>query len=466
MRRYDIFILLGLLVLASCHQLIHQDNPLVNEQSFALTKGTIPLRGGIDSSLFVSYEEIALFSQHRILSDPSKGTVSITPSHYGNYTTSYLLEYDEGWEIVSTDKRGPVFLAQSETGSYSENDLPDGAKVWIESLNEDIAVRWSQGVPFDENNPNEVASKEYWDSVLRYKPKGNIRGNRFNPAPLGDYVLFSTETVLEVYDSIPNLTTTVWKQQGPYNAACPLIRIDSLGRAPAGCVPVAGAQMLFFLHNEWGVPVMAPSYASCSGTVNNNDYVFDIPDPNSTTIWSQMNNTELPEYNKAYILVADVGRRVGADYGENGTGANTADLGSVFEAYGISCSITYERNLSIIRNNLLEGIPLIMGAHASPPNGPEVGHTFIIDGYVRYRIKTTDTYRWVWLDGGTGPLPEVPDVQRVYYSSPIIQMIKMNWGWGTGYNSTSYAISGDWEPQAGSNYNHNFKLLYDFSPNL
>lgn len=47
-----------------------------------------------------------------------KEIVSINPVTFDRDTAYYVLQYSEGWEVVSADKRGPIILAFSDTGDY------------------------------------------------------------------------------------------------------------------------------------------------------------------------------------------------------------------------------------------------------------------------------------------------------------------------------------------------------------
>ena len=60
-----------------------------------------------------------------------------------------------------------------------------------------------------------------------------------------------------------------WDQGEPYNEFCPWVTSDMKERAPAGCVAVAGAEVLYYLHNRYGVPVNMVSEGYCNGVIGN-----------------------------------------------------------------------------------------------------------------------------------------------------------------------------------------------------
>ena len=277
----------------------------------------------------------------------------------------------------------------------------------------------------------------------------------------GHYEFSGTYDTIEYYDSIPRLTTTNWHQYASYNLYCPYQSNSSILNAPAGCVAIAGAQMLYFLHNKFGVPTTAPSEAYVYGHVGDSNYNWDQYNYTSA-IWSTMANS--PGY--AAPLIANVGKRVGMNYGDDGSSAYTSDLvNGVFAPYGISCTYT-SYNTTNLRSSLIQGIPVIVCAQAM--DGQEMtAHSFIIDRYRRYRTLTQYCFVWVWDTTPPGvPLIEHPNQYEYVYSSPYINMIGMNWGWGSYFNNGEwYTLTGDWinhSTTACLNWNISRNMIYNF----
>ena len=108
----------------------------------------------IDSALFVSQDDINSYAIIQSFKH-GKSIVSISPVLSYGILTSYIIQYESGWEIVSSDKRGPIVLALGEEGSYNEEDMPPAAIEWIESLNGEIAYRWSLNLPINLNDDRE-----------------------------------------------------------------------------------------------------------------------------------------------------------------------------------------------------------------------------------------------------------------------------------------------------------------------
>ena len=92
------------------------------------------------------------------------------------------------------------------------------------------------------------------------------------------------------------------------------------------------------------------------------------------------------------------------------------------------------------------------------------GHAFLVDGYQRFRTKKTKTYRW---EEPCSPDPQllVPDMVVIEYTSPVIQMLRMNWGWIDEHDNELFAVSGDWSLTLdGQDYNFRWKrkMYYGF----
>ena len=201
------------------------------------------------------------------------------------------------------------------------------------------------------------------------------------------------------------------------------------------CVAIAGAQMLYWLHCNLGVPQTAPSQAYCNG--NKDSYTFGQTNYTST-IWEFMDRIGL----RAAPLIANVGKRVGMRYGNTGSAAQTSDLvDHVFAPYGIGCTyMAY--NVDTLISHLYNGYPVIVRAKAKNKN---YGHNFIVDQYLRQQPVYKRVYVWVYDTYPTGkPLPYVPDMTEAVYYSPTITRISMNWGWNKSDNYAWYGLTDDW----------------------
>lgn len=365
---------------------------------------------------------------------------------------------DGGWTLYASDTRVPAIVAHDEYGSYDSLMQIDGARLWIQTIAEDMSA--IKSLPDNKLNftKQEIDNnKSFWKSVK--SPDEYVRENILTstravdttllPLLLGHYQLISSTTYPEVYDSSDHLTTTTWDQEAPYNKYCPLLSNSSLVHAYAGCVAIAGAQMLLFLHDTLQVPETAPSEAYCEGDINS--YTSDQTNFTSE-IWTKMKS----DGQYAAPLIAHVGKLVGMKYTAGESTAHTKDLvNKVFKPYGISC--TYAKyDTQLLKNSLLDRMPVILRA-----NSEDSGHSFIVDRYQRSRMVTKNEYEWVYETTPNKPVPYITKVSYEY-ASPYISMIGMNWGWGNYDREDWYTLTGDWYGGE-KNYNTNRYMIYDFA---
>ena len=474
MKRF--FLPLFVLALASCSESFQED--LTSQIPEAALQKAI-------KDHFVSYSDVAALTKGE--SKSTRASSNATPEIKcitGNKTNDTLLyvcqKQEGGWTVYSSDTRVPPIVAQSDGGSFDDLMKIDGAKLWIQSMADDMAaIRQLDDNKLNFTREEIENNKAFWESisspdefVMNMLKESATRGGGHSLDPTdpgldsllhdGLWVLRESYTYTEDYDSISRLTKTIWHQGYPYNNYCPAKTDGSGLNAPAGCVAIAGAQMLYFLHDKLGIPATAPTHAVCYGNVNNYQM---YQDNFTTTVWDSM-NTNGYRY-KAAPLIANVGTLVGMDYGNSGSGADTEDLvNDVFrDWYGISC--TYDDySTGTLLTSLSSGMPVILRASSSTVGG---GHAFIIDQYMRTRTVIANYYNWVYFSWPPNtPMPAIPEYVEYTYSSPVISKIRMNWGWGDEFNNVWFSLTGDWfaGSKGGISYNWNVSrhMIYGFSP--
>lgn len=448
----------------------------------------------LDTMYYVSLKDVDAYVNFKKLQAEGKGKPfaisDVKPIHInGDVTLCYLLKYENGWEIISADKRAPVVLASAEEGTIELESIPNNLAAWLNSLAIDVLLLRADCTPVEEA-PKDVredmmSSVDFWSCVtadadyIQRKSGGMTRSDpQYIYYPTGYWVLESVTDYDEDYDSKPHLLQTAWIDQSPYNAYSPL-KSNGMGyRASAGSQAVAGAQMLYYLHNKLGRPVNAPTNAFCNAVIPNifsyNMYTYG----SSSTVWNDMST----DADKCAVLIADVGIKVHMEYRDSYSNAITSDLiPYVFNPAGISAS-QGNYNPSTVYNNLVSNNPVIINARYerevngwievepmpySLPDGDIIvqysGRAFIIDAYKRKRNVHKCCYRWVY-DNPDGNLPvPMPDYSQVItYSSPVLTGFQMNWGQSGSYNSIWFSPSGDW--MIGSYcYNQDVTMIYGFS---
>ena len=470
------------LILLGCTAVETRPTGFDSDDFSAISFTRVELKGGDNS---VSMRDIESYLHFKTLAYDKKA-VSVEPLADGEDTLLYVINYEEGWEIIAGDKRAPVRLAYGESGAFSSETENVEMLAWIESLAADVqALKHMEDFSSctEEQLSNMWSSRRFWALVCceidapcpmtRYNP---LNDSLITPFLIeGHWELYASNMTEEVYDSL-RLMQTHWSQDFPYyNEYCPYTTSPSDGtRAPAGCVPVAGAQMLYYLHSNISVPENAPDTVYCSGSIG--DYI-QLPGGSSSTTWNYMLHNYLNErgYRSAAVLIADVGKKVHVSYGNDGSLANEANLpDNVFAPYGIDCSFD-NYNATTVSQSLLNNMPVIIGAFGTRTYNfwGQVhygeGHCFIIDGCRRYRNHYTYYYEWVWDNGHGGiPVPSLPEMMVDEYSSPFIADFQMNWGWAGTDNDSYFAKSGNWEITLNDgticNYVYQRTMIYGFSP--
>ncbi len=448
----SIFMLL--IIVASCTDTIG-DSLELSDQQGVLTK----------RDNHVSYCDIAKLNnvpaeRSRNASDSTSAIECIVDAN-GDTLLYVYKDPEGGWTIYPSDSRVPPIVATSEEGSYENTKQNDGARLWIQSIAEDIALIKQLDDSQLNFTPEEIESnRDFWESISNSNEfaqsqicRNNSRTQTVDRIPDGEYVYRTTTTEIQKYDSIGSILKTLWHQDNPYNKFCPSTTYNQLIKAPAGCVAIAGAQMLYFCHYHFGVPETAPSFAYCSGNVQS--YQMDQSEY-SSTIWDSM----IGDPENTAPLIANVGKLVGMMYGDNVSLAILEDLPTkVFAKYGISCMHSYY-NAGKLSESLLAGMPVILRAASKIPGGyGNVGHAFIADRYKRVRYKTTTIYEWEYNHMAHPVIvPYVPPRVEYSYSSPFINMIGINWGWKEDYVDPNewYSITGDW-------INHRYSSAYNWN---
>lgn len=377
-------------------------------------------------------------------------------------TLMYIINYGngDGWQILSTDTRTPAVIAESSTGRFSLEEGSPAVQVWMDMTATDIAN--IRNLPDEKLNfsEDEIAShKAFWAS------KEEVDRGLIDPDPNPRYGYWATEVSSHTvsYDTLNHLVPQ-WDQNAPYNAYCPWKSDGSMKRAPAGCVAIAGAQVLYYLHEHLGVPQTMVSDGYCFGTTTGWDHDFyDY----TSTIWAQMSPyyTDVPGAADAEaLMIGHVGKKISMNYTNNYSFAFPNYLRTrLFSDIGISSSHgNYDAGYT--KSNLLDSLPVIVTAsrYVIPYDGDI--HCFVIDGYRRTRIETITYHYWV-----EGILDiTIPEPYYTYsYSSPEIKYFKINWGWWDqwtdGVNDGFFSPTGDWYVDTGANYIYNRTMIYNLT---
>lgn len=121
---------------------------------------------------------------------------------------------NQGFVIVSGDDCLPAILGYTDSGDYDENDVPPAFQEWMDARAAMIEYAQENGL----NTPYDA------DAAARHR----AAANRVD---------------------VPYLIQTLWKQDGPYNAKCPINK-ENGSRAIVGCVATAASQIIYYWRRE------------------------------------------------------------------------------------------------------------------------------------------------------------------------------------------------------------------------
>lgn len=423
-----------------------------------------------DIESYLKYK--CILNEKENFDDLLNSIVAIGPS--SNQIGAYLINYSSGWELIASDKRAPVVLAKGPQSFFFIDDIlgtpAEAPGLWMSALVEEVLLLpefISQGLLDDEAIMQMNACFDFWtaisnpERVLLYSnPQTKLH------EPPGHWELIGVTETIEVLDSI-RLTTTKWGQNYPYNQFTPLKQDGDTLRAPAGCVAVAGAQMLYYLHEHHGVPVSVPSSGHANCTIYTvNPYLFYQDNP-SSTCWNNMENLNNPE---RAVLIANAGNLVGTIYGANSSSAQTSDLRlGFFDHYGWECDyLAYSAtqvslNFSHTSNNPLvacsQGHMYLDGIQV----GPLDGHSFLIDKAIRSRTKRTYMYQWIYDEPDPMGFDYGRKTEIEYGDTIFTDYIGMNWGNEGLYDDMWFSKTGAWMINEYEGYDHDRYVLTNFS---
>lgn len=456
MKKYLAIWILLVLVLFACTS---DDTMYFAETSFTRSGQHVEIEWDkLDTLNFVSEQDIHCYVNFKkLLAESSKETynvINVEPVHLNNDAVlGYVVNLDNGWELVSADKRTPIVLASNKEGTFNLKEMPDNVQAWTKCLLYDVAqMRNIHELPQDvkqETLENIEASTNFWKAITCDSEyiASNIPTTRamgdggdhilVGPDSLlpGHWELIETTLINREYYEINHLVTTSWNQDSLYSIYCP---IENGKRCDAGCVAVAGAQELAYLHNKIGRPIGGPITAYSYYWGGNYYYHYDFS--MTSPIWDSI----YIDNSWAATLISYVGIKVGTTYHVGGSPAVTSNLVSLFYENGIQCSYQ-EYNPYVVYNHIKDGLPVVTRANDT---NAELGHCFIIDAYEE-EVKTYSLrYRYIVEQPLEGPLYRITgDNYRIEIrvNPPVLYKFKMNWGWHSSYNNLSFTPAGSWE---------------------
>lgn len=331
----------------------------------------------------------------------------------------YIVNFDEkdGYAILSADTRIPeTVLAIVEDGYCSKKEFS------------------SEGIFLtEEDRQKEIENFHYYDEEMQNIYVGIQDDNKDKNFPKyclieyaensidnhekedGNSQTYSRKTEWEIKEQQSALLDTKWHQGTPFNDLCPERRkyllFGDKRTAPAGCVPLAVAQILAF--HEY------PNFFSYGG--------ISVEWKKVKKIWAYNSGndpyTDAESNKMAAALLRGIGDWVNIKYGYSGSMGLPILAKKFFSSNGYS-NVKYHsgKNEDKTLDMLRKGNPVLISGSTRSFGG----HSWIIDGY---KMSTRDIQT---IESSTGNVISTKTEKSL--------LLHCNWGWGG--VSDGYYVSG------------------------
>lgn len=267
---------------------------------------------------------------------------------------------EQGFVIASADDALPAILGYSDSGAFNPANASPELKWWLGQYADEASCY------LNENATVPVQSTK----------RNAARANR---------------------PGIPEMLTTKWNQDAPYNLSCP---VDGNKKSVTGCVATAMAQVIKY-HGY-------PSQGSGEHSYDWNGQPLSFDYGNTTFNYAEMlddykmmDSSEAQQRAVAELMYA-CGVSVNMDYSAGDSGA-----GDIYIPYALRTFFNYDAGTRILKrtcfsteewedivySELAENRPVIYGGQA-----PDGGHEFVCDGYDNGYFHIN----WGWSGMGDG----------------------------------------------------------------
>ena len=205
---------------------------------------------------FQVHQKSAEYFAHKVSFDDNvtRSVSSVEPIAYGKDTLLYIVNFsnNNGWIVLSGDKRTESILASSKTGQFDLNHL-GGSAVWMQEVAEKI-----YGVKRSNHQDTTSTAYKKWCCIdtlaLNIKGHPTVFNTRSALSDKNHYKreypdsvtkLVNIETRIITTKQVGPLIQTKWGQSDPWNKCVPALAYADRN-CYTGCVAVAGAQMLYY----------------------------------------------------------------------------------------------------------------------------------------------------------------------------------------------------------------------------
>jgi len=267
---------------------------------------------------------------------------------------------DDGYAIVSGDRRVPPILCLADEGSLHQGDSIDNIGSLIMLSGIDTKYRLLTGLPVISSNGDTVVFRSTRDT-------SDIDPPEIDPS-LYSYSYNNWETL----NTNGTILACQWDQESPFSDYCLTESGDS---SFAGCTPVAVGQIMY----HWGI------------THDTSGRFWDWPLMRTITMH---NSSGTYSWHRVKTLLRTLGDadNLDADYGTTGTDADINNAPRTFINFGFSSGGTIQDyDYSILCQNLYFGPALGSGSAIM-----QVTQTYILGILVNTHYHYTDKHTWVY----------------------------------------------------------------------
>jgi hypothetical protein len=280
-----------------------------------------------------------------------------------NAPAYYIANFeDEGWIILSADRRTVSIMAYSEKGSFDPDieDMPLGLSSWMNTMTKTVEYARETNI-----NLNTLPKTNH-ENIQTYASGGENTDVSYD----GDTHKITCPLNIRV-----QLTTeTGWRQEEGYNGKMPLVCNGNM-RAKGGCATVALAQIMKY-HSY---PSSYNTGDGYSPTGQTSYYNWSLMVPSAVTTQVQQ-------------LYVDIATDANATYSCTSTTTYTSDVLATLYRFGYSYNYAvYSTETCLFE--LLYGRPSLLYARDIAEN---VGHLWICDGYAILNDEYVLHMNWGW----------------------------------------------------------------------
>ena len=460
--------------------------------------------------------ETAKYTADLLSHSPVKNVTPIVSQPHD--TVMYVVNCENGWMLLSADKRVSPVLASSPIGEFNENSNNPGVVALLNSFGDKLLTMKRQKEKTDVSKLKTNENFMFWSRMTwgaaakgnkaplpklpltrRSKQDGSEEADTFVCKRLVSNYIFKEEV-----NHIGHRTETKWGQYYPWNTNLPEVYNGTqFVYPPTGCTAVAMAQLLYFTHFKFNVPSGLNHDVIFSGRIiDGHNYNKNFTPGHyvaNSTRWDEMARFwAKPCKQTSYVadLMAELGYYLGMDYTPEKSGAHVST--EVLKRYGIYCDESdYQKNTVI--QNIEKGCPVLISAFGDPykegilfwnKTHYRSGHTWLIDGIVdRHRVMRSE-YQWELViveqpsegSGYHNPYEELDKYEEVlninaarnmgiregdriynYYNNDV-RFLQMNWGWEGYGDDLEFSPDAEIWSIDKHNYQYDKRIFYNVRP--